>query len=101
MHLLYMRILISVFCAMLFSPVIKAQVYPEGFAQSRVAGGIRVQVAAAFAPDGRIFVVEQTGNVRVIKNNALLPTPFVSLTVDNNGERGLLGIAVDPDFLIN
>jgi glucose/arabinose dehydrogenase len=101
MNLLYMRISICVFCAVLLSPIIKAQVYPAGFAQSRVAAGIRVQVAAAFAPDGRIFVVEQTGNVRVIKNNVTLPTPFVSLTVDTRGERGLLGIAVDPDFLIN
>ena len=34
-------------------------------------------------------------------NDGLLATPFVSLTVDSNGERGLLGVAFDPDFASN
>ena len=55
----------------------------------------------AIAPDGRIFVCLQGGSLRVIKNGALLPTPFVTLTVDPNGERGLLGIAFDPNFATN
>ena len=55
----------------------------------------------AIAPDGRIFVCQQGGALRVIKNGALLPTPFVSLTVDPNGERGLLGVAFDPNFTGN
>ena len=38
----------------------------------------------AFAPDGRIFVCQQGGQLRVIKNGALLPTPFVTLTVDSS-----------------
>lgn len=54
----------------------------------------------AFAPDGRIFVAEQPGRLRVIKNGQLLPSPFVDLTrlVDSRGERGLLGVAFDPAF---
>jgi len=52
----------------------------------------------AFAPDGRLFVCQQGGQLRVIKNGSLLSTPFVSLTVDSSGERGLLGIAFDPNF---
>jgi glucose/arabinose dehydrogenase len=55
----------------------------------------------AIAPDGRIFVCQQGGALRVIKNGALLPTPFISLTVDPNGERGLLGVAFDPNFAGN
>lgn len=55
----------------------------------------------AFAPDGRIFVAQQTGALRVIKNGTLLATPFVSLTVNSSGERGLIGVALDPDFAIN
>jgi glucose/arabinose dehydrogenase len=50
------------------------------------------------APDGRIFVCEQGGRLRVIKNGVLLPTPFLTVSVDSNGERGLLGIAFDPGF---
>src|SRR5689334_3487711 len=53
------------------------------------------------APDGRIFVCQQTGSLRVIKNGALLSTPFLTLNVDSNGERGLLGIAFDPNFASN
>ena len=55
----------------------------------------------AFAPDGRIFVCQQGGQVRVIKNGVLLPTPFVSVSVDASGERGLLGIVFDPNFSTN
>ena len=54
-----------------------------------------------FAPDGRLFVTQQSGALRVIKNGALLPTPFLTLTVDSTGERGLLGVAFDPDFAAN
>ena len=55
----------------------------------------------AFAPDGRLFVCQQTGQLRVIENGALLATPFVTLTVNSSGERGLLGVAFDPDFATN
>ena len=51
--------------------------------------------------DGRIFVAEQGGKLRVIKNNTLLPTAFVQLSVNFSGEQGLIGIALDPDFSTN
>jgi glucose/arabinose dehydrogenase len=74
---------------------------PSGFAESLVAGEIASPTAMAFAPDGRLFVCEQGGALRVIKNDALLPTPFVTLTVNSAGERGLLGVAFDPEFTTN
>ncbi len=55
----------------------------------------------AFSPDGRLFVCQQTGSLRVIKNGSLLATPFVTLTVDSAGERGLLGVTFHPDFVSN
>ncbi|MBI5289170.1 MAG: PQQ-dependent sugar dehydrogenase [Chloroflexi bacterium] len=57
--------------------------------------------AMAFAPDGRLFVAEQTGALRVIKAGALLRTPFTTLSVNSSGERGLLGVAFDPAFASN
>ena len=58
--------------------------------------------AMAFAPDGRLFVCLQGGQVRVInKDGVLLANPFVTLSVDSNGERGLLGVAFDPNFASN
>lgn len=75
---------------------------PAGFTRSVVASGFGGWLtAAALAPDGRLFVLEKTGAIRVIKDGALLPTPFASLSVDDPGERGLLGIAFDPDFATN
>lgn len=55
----------------------------------------------AFAPDGRLFVCQQTGQLRVISNGSLLPTPFLSVTVNSSGERGLLGVTFDSDFANN
>ena len=55
----------------------------------------------AFAPDGRLFVAEQGGTLRVIKNGSLLATPFLAVTVSSSGERGLLGVAFDPGFATN
>ena len=84
-----------------------AQTFPSGFNRIRVgdAGGANPAIAnptvMAFAPDGRIFVGQQGGNLRVIKNNQLLTTPFVTLSVNASGERGLIGVALDPDFASN
>lgn len=69
--------------------------------RSEVASGLTNPTAMAFAPDGRLFVCEQGGQLRVIKNGTLLSTPFLNLTVDASGERGLLGVAFDPNFATN
>src|SRR6476469_5383479 len=74
---------------------------PSGFTESLVASGLNNPTAMEFAPDGRLFVCQQGGQLRVVKNGVLLPTPFVSLTVDPFGERGLLGVAFDPNFTTN
>lgn len=54
-----------------------------------------------FAPDGRIFIAEKGSGIRIIKNGSLLQAPFVSLNVDSRGERGVLGITLDPNFSQN
>lgn len=77
------------------------QTFPGGFAAVEVAGGLSNPTAIAFAQDGRIFIAQQNGVVRVVKNSALLSTPFISLPVQAAGERGLIGIALDPAFATN
>jgi glucose/arabinose dehydrogenase len=79
----------------------RAATLPGGFAETRIATGIDSPTAMAFAPDGRVFVAQQSGALRVIKNNMLLSQPFVSLSVNSSGERGLLGVAFDPNFASN
>jgi glucose/arabinose dehydrogenase len=91
------------FLALLLGTVspLQAQTYPANFSQVPVATGLTSPTAMAFAPDGRIFVTQQGGALRVIKNGSLLTPPFVKLTVDSTGERGLLGLAFDPNFASN
>ena len=60
-----------------------AATVPAGFTDSVVAAGLTNPTAMALAPDGRIFVCQQNGALRVIKNGALLPTPFLTVTVDS------------------
>src|ERR1041385_6115581 len=81
--------------------VARGATVPAGFTDTLVAGGLTTPTAMALAPDGRIFVCEQGGRLRVIKNGVLLSTPFLTVTVDSAGERGLLGIAFDPNFVSN
>src|SRR5687767_8441866 len=100
MHRLYRKIFLGL-CAWILANQVDAQVYPADFAQVLVTAGLANPTALAFSPDGRIFAAEQGGKLRVIKNNALLPTPFVQLTVSSTGERGLIGVTLDPEFATN
>jgi glucose/arabinose dehydrogenase len=80
---------------------LNAAAVPAGFSEKLIASGLASPTAMQFAPDGRLFVAEQAGRLRVIKNGTLLATPFVTVTVNASGERGLLGIAFDPNFATN
>ena len=90
--------LCGLFTAVFFQS--QAATLPAGFTETQIPG-LSSPTAMEIAPDGRLFVCLQGGQLRVIKNGGLLPTPFVSLNVDSNGERGLLGIAFDPNFVVN
>jgi glucose/arabinose dehydrogenase len=78
-----------------------AATLPTGFTETRIVNGLASPTAMAFAPDGRLFVAQQNGQLRVIKNGTLLATPFLTLTVSSSGERGLLGVTFDPSFATN
>ncbi len=93
--------IVLVFTLLLTTINVHAATVPAGFTDALVAAGLTNPTAMALAPDGRIFVCEQGGALRVIKNGALLPTPFLTVTVDASGERGLLGVAFDPNFVSN
>ncbi len=75
---------------------------PAGFTKTEYwVGGLTAATALAQAPDGRLFVADQGGALRVIKNGALLSAPFITLAVDGNGERGLIGVTLHPQFASN
>jgi glucose/arabinose dehydrogenase len=94
-------LLAGVLAWMASSGVGHAATLPPGFAESQVTPFLAAPTAMTFTPDGRLLVCEQGGRLRVIKDGGLLTTPFVALPVDFQGERGLLGVAVDADFEVN
>ena len=96
LHLLGASILVSVLYLSAFAATL-----PAGFSESTVATGLSNPTAMTFSPDGRLFVCQQTGQLRVIKNGSLLATPFLTVSVDSSGERGLLGVTFDPYFTTN
>ena len=81
--------------------VASAATLPADFRETRIADTFRQATQMVVTPDGRVLICEQAGRVLVVKNDVLLPTPFVTLaagTVDGTSSRGLMGIAVSPDF---
>jgi glucose/arabinose dehydrogenase len=95
-------ILIVSFAAVICSGVsVHAARLPGGFEESLLVYGLNLPVAAEYAPDGRLFILEKNGTIRVFKDGILLRRPFLRVPVSSLGEQGLLGIAFDPDFSSN
>ena len=89
------------FASLLSAATLSAATLRPGFSETVVVSGLVDPTAMAVSFDGRIFVAQQGGVVRVIRDGVLLPAPFVTLPVNASGERGLLGIALDPQFSLN
>jgi len=83
------------------SPTERFVTTSSGFSDESVASNLASPTAMTFAPDGRLFVCEQSGKLRVIKNGALLASPFLTVPTNADGERGLLGVAFHPNFATN
>lgn len=71
-----------------------------------VAAGLRAPWAMDLAPDGRLFVTERAGRIRLVQlgqGGGLRPDPWATVpaSTSGDGEKGLLGIALDPDFVRN
>jgi glucose/arabinose dehydrogenase len=100
MKSIYFWLTISILIS--FSLSLKAQhQLPEGFNETKIADNLN-PTAMAFAPDGRLFVLEKNGRILIIKDDELVTTPFAVLNnVDDFNERGLGGIAFDPNFAQN
>ncbi|BBH70357.1 hypothetical protein ACTI_70420 [Actinoplanes sp. OR16] len=79
----------------------QAAVLPAGFREQIVFSGLNLPMNIEFAPDGRIFVAEKAGRIKVFDSIAdTTPTIFADLGVNvhNQGDRGLLGLALHPSF---
>jgi glucose/arabinose dehydrogenase len=74
---------------------------PSGFRETTVFSGLTQPTAVRFAPDGRVFVTEKSGLIKVFDSlSDPTPTIFADLRteVHNYWDRGLLGLALDPSF---
>jgi len=78
-----------------------ASTLPAGFQETLITGGLNQPTAMTVAPDGRIFVTEKPYDIRVVKNGALLPTPFVNLSVHSTEDQGIQSVVFDPNFVTN
>jgi glucose/arabinose dehydrogenase len=75
---------------------------PPGASIETVLTDLNSPVAMAFDPGGRLFYTERaSGRVRLYANGKVQPAPVINFDVSNCSERGLLGIAIDPDFTAN
>ena len=81
-----------------FSVVCSAVEVPPGFIAETIATNLNAATAIAPAADGRIFLADQTGKLLVWRNGRVLDTPALTLHVTDYWERGLIGLALDPDF---
>ncbi len=90
-----------------FQAVPQTQLYSDppsningSFAGQTLVSGLTRPTAIDFAPDGRMFIAQQNGIVRVYQNGSLRSQPFIDISarVNNVQDRGLLGIAVHPNF---
>lgn len=97
-------------CAFAFLPVGAAcdddviAPLPDALSVEPIIEGLTSPVYLTAPPgDPRLFIVEQPGRIRVYKNGALLPTPFLDITniVQYGGEEGLLSVAFDPAYATN
>src|SRR5688500_12242308 len=77
---------------------------PADFSDTLVTN-LASPTALAFTPDGRLLITQQIGQLRVYQGDALLAAPALNLAVGDkictNSERGMLGVAVDPNFATN
>jgi len=96
------RFTISVFaigCLLAFGGANASVSWVSGFDEEVVVAGLDKPTSFAYAADGRIFVAEKDGRVRVVSaSGQLLATPFATVSVNTQTDRGLLGIALHPNF---
>lgn len=94
-HLLsFLLLALGVFSTLL------ADSFPSGFTAETVASGLSLPTSLAFASGNRVFIATRSGVVRLVVNGVLQPQPFVDISSETaaKSDRGLLGIAVHPNF---
>ncbi len=79
----------------------QAQIDESSLQTKIIATNLENPWELAFAPDGRAFITERTGNLDLMQNGTLQGKPIAHLPVTQVDESGLLGLALDPNFEAN
>lgn len=86
-------------------PLAQAQTFTDPGFTSEVVTTLPqfLPVGVTWASDGRMFIWQRNGVIRIYKNGQLLPTPFLDISTNVNtfDDRGMLGLALHPNFLVN
>ncbi len=83
-----------------FSFLIAEAQLPAGFIREPMAEGLN-PTSMTVAPDGRIFITEKHGQIRIVRDGELLEESFLEIEVDDSNERGLGHMVLHPDFELN
>jgi glucose/arabinose dehydrogenase len=98
------RLLAIIFVTTLGTASLASQASPPlpRFEGQVIARGLETVWSLAFAPDGRLFVTERPGRIRVITRDVLAPEPWATIPVRESAaaglESGLMGLSIDPQF---
>ncbi|GAA2588930.1 hypothetical protein GCM10010435_79280 [Winogradskya consettensis] len=95
-----LALLVSALLVVVVLAPLPAQAAPPADFRTELVVGAGLEGPSGFeiAPDGRIFVLERSGKIKIVKNGRLLATPFADLPSQPSGDRGLIGVAFDPEF---
>ncbi len=96
------RLSFALLLSMLLLPQ-QAQAQPSGFTDQVFIGGWNQVTGLTFDVNGRMYAWEKSGKVWVVENGSRLPNPLIDISeeVGNWRDFGLVGFALDPDFLTN
>jgi len=84
------------------TPALALPTVPPGYLIEQISAGFQQPISMAFTPDGRALVTERgTGEVRLIKDDLLVPRPVADFATNFCRERGLIGVALSPAFKQN
>lgn len=92
-----MKLILKIFVLVLAPVLSYSGILPDGFIEEELATKLN-PTDLAIADDGRIFIAEKDGTIKLWRDGKLLSTPFLKIDVDEANERGLQSIVLDPDF---
>ncbi len=103
MRLRLLTLVVAALALLAGATAAQAATYPAGFQSRTLISGLTGATGIAFAPDGRAFVIEKAGKLKVAQPGASTATQILDISnhVNDYGDRGLLGVAVDKDFASN